>query len=193
MAVYLLLNLVTHNLLPRHMIAAVPIMAALLAIGLEKLAKARGWVFPLISANAMLLAAAATFYGLSNKRWETNVGRIRTAIETCPQSPVYALNAMRLLPPDDPLRSVPNIDTIFGMAYLLIADQSDFSMRMAPVAEPDWPGRCPTLLWIEHLYARPGVSDLELARIAGFTGPIRVARLQRGNARALLAISSADH
>ena len=36
-------------------------------------------------------------------------------------------------------------------------------------------------------------AKLPLERIAGFAGPIRVVRLQRGDARALLAISSADH
>lgn len=192
--VYFLLNLVTQNLLPRHMIAAVPITAALLAISLETAVKVRRWLMPLICANALLLAAGATWYGLSNKRWETNVDRIIAAEEACYPSYLYALNPLSLLPEADRLHSVPHIDDIFATAYLLAANKADMFVMVVPngpVASPK--DVCPALLWVEHLYVRPKISDLELARKAGFTGSIEIERLQRDDVRALLAIRSSSH
>jgi hypothetical protein len=191
---YFLLNLGTRNLLPRHMIAAVPIAAGLLAYGLSDRVKMHRWAMPLICANALLLAAGATWYGLSNKRWETNVAQIEAAKAVCPESRLYGFNAMSLLAPEDKLHSVPHINDIFAATYMLIAQDAELPVIFIPDGKPVRPGRhCPALLWVEHFYARQGISDLELARIAGFVGPIRVERLQRGNARALLAIRSADH
>lgn len=191
---YFLLNLGTRNLLPRHMIAAVPVAAAVLAYGLSDRVKIYRWAMPLICANALLLAAGATWHGLSNKRWETNVGRIEAAKATCPESRLYGFNAMSLLAPEDKLHSVPHINDIFAATYMLIAQDAELPVIVIPDGKAVRPGRhCPALLWVEHFYARQGISDQELARIAGFVGPIRVERLQRGNARALLAIRSADH
>ena len=192
MIVYFLLNLATHNLLPRHMIAAVPIAAALAALLLEDRIKTRRRVFALICANAVLVALIACGYGLAHKRWESNVGRIEAAQARCPQSHLYALDPMSLLAADDRLHSVPDIDHYFGSTYALIAHREGFDVAILPDGKPvEATGQCPALLWIEHLYARPHSSDEALARVAGFAGPITVARLQRGKARALLAVSAA--
>lgn len=192
-SVYFLLNLATHNLLPRHMIAAVPIAPALIALMLEGRLKVRPRLLALICGNALLLALAATAYGLANQRWETNVERIGAALKACPQSRLHALNVMALLGPADTLHSVTGIDHFFGLTYHMIADGKGWTVRIVPDGAPMAPGgACPALLWVEHLYARPGTSDTELARLGGFAGPIRVVRLQRGDARALLAISRAE-
>lgn len=186
---YALLNLVTHNLLPRHMIAAVPIGAAIVALLLEDLVKASRIFFVLICANALLLAGAATAYGLTHKRWETNRALIKRIRAACPGTKLYALNPVSLLGRDDRLRSVPNIDQFFGATYRLIVPDT----RILPDGRAITPQeRCPALLWIEHHYARTDLSDAALARIAGFAGPIGVKRLQRGGARALLAIYPAE-
>ena len=188
---YALLNLVTHNLLPRHMIAAAAIGAALLALLLEDRVKSARWALPLVCANALLLALAATVYGLTHKRWEANVAAIQTALTSCPASRVYALNTMSLLPADDKLHSVPAIDEYFGLTYRLIARDAGYGVRVVPDGRDIVPkAGCPSLLWVEHHYARPDIGDVELARIAGFEGAIRVVRLQRGDARALLAVSA---
>ena len=190
---YFLLNLATHNLLPRHMIAAVPIAPALVALMLEGRLKTHPRVFALICGNALLLMLAATAYGLANQRWESNVERIDAALRTCPQSRLHALNAMALLGPADKLRSVTGIGHFFGLTYRLIAKEKGWPVRIVPDGAAIAPvGACPALLWVEHLYARPGTSDMELARLGGFGGPIRVVRIQRGDARALLAISRTE-
>ena len=182
---YALINLVTHNLLPRHMIAGVPIGAALVALLLEKRMKADRIGFALICANALLLAGAAMVYGLTHKRWETNLALIEAVRSSCPTTQLYALNPMSLLGTDDKLRDVTAIDRVFGLTYRLIIGDA----AIVPTGHPIVPqGICPALLWVEHHYARPDLSDQELARIAGFSGPIRVDRLQRGDARALLAV-----
>lgn len=185
---YALLNLATHNLLPRHMIATVPIGAAILGLLLEDLVKANRIAFALICANALLLAGAGTAYGLTHKRWETNVALIERTRAACSGTRLYALNPMSLLGRDDPLHSVPDIDHFFATAYRLILPEAVILPNGRAVIPQ---GHCPALLWIEHHYARPGLSDAELARIAGFDGPIRIERLQRGSARALLAITAA--
>lgn len=186
---YALLNLVTHNLLPRHMIATVPIGAAILGLLLEDLVKANRIAFALICANALLLAGAGTAYGLTHRRWETNVSLIERTRAACSSARLYALNPMSLLGRDDPLRSVPDIDRFFATTYQLIVSDAVILPNGRTII-PE--GRCPALLWIEHHYARTGLSDAELARIAGFDGPIRIERLQRGGARALLAIYPAE-
>lgn len=192
MAAYFGLNLVTHNLLSRHMIGAAPIGAALFALLLEQYVKTNRRAFGLICANAALIALAAAAYGLVNQRWETNVGRIESAMAACPGSRLHALNAMSLLDRGDRFHSVPHIDRYFALTYQLIARSRGWNVRVLPGDGPISAGRgCPSLLWIEHHYARPGLTDVELARIAGFEGPIRVTRLQRGDARALLAVSRA--
>lgn len=189
---YFLLNLVTRNLLPRHMIAAVPISAALAALLLEHHVKLRRRLFRLICINALLLALAACIHGFVNKRWESNVRLIAAAREACPQSPVYALNTMVLVPPGDKLHGVPGIDHIFGLTYRLIARDHGFGVTIVPTAAPIVQrGPCPALLWIEHLYARPATGDAELALAAGFAGPIKIARLQRSHSRALLEVETA--
>lgn len=182
---YALINLMFHNLLPRHMIAAVPIGAALVALLLENRVKTSRIGFGLICANALLVALAATGYGLTHKRWESNLALIDAVRHNCPTSRLYALNPMSLLGPGDRLRDVTAIDQVFGLTYRLIIDDA----RIVPDGRPIVPrGPCPALLWVEHHYARPDISDLELARIAGFTGPIHIDRLQRGDARALLTV-----
>ena len=191
MIVYFLFNLISQNLLPRHMIAAVPIGAAILALWLEPVVKMRRSLLALICANAVVLAASATVYGLVNKRWESNVSRIEAAVAACPQSRLYGLNTMTLVPAGDKLHGVPGIDHLFGLTYHLIANDAGMAVTIVPSAEPlRVEGRCPALLWVEHFYARQEISDLDLARIAGFEGPLRIVRLQRGEARALLAVSS---
>ncbi len=193
-AAYFLLNLMSHNLVPRHMIAAVPIGAALLALGLERTAKTLRWLLPLICANAVMLAAASTAYGLTHPRWESNVARIEAEITSCPQSSLYALNAMSLLPRDNPLHMVPDIDLFFALTYRMIAEDAGLAVTVVPSGAPlSAESRCPALLWIEHLYASPGISDRDLAQVAGFVGPVQIDRLQRDEARALLAIRSTDH
>lgn len=185
---YALLNLVTQNLLPRHMIAAVPIGAAILALLLEDLVKANRIAFALICANALLLAGAGTAYGLTHKRWETNAWLIERTRAACSGTRLYALNPMSLLGHRDPLHSVPDIDHFFATTYRLIMPGTVILPNRRAIIPQ---GPCPALLWIEHHYARTDLSDPELARIAGFSGPIRVERLQRGGARALLAIHPA--
>ncbi|KKC25888.1 hypothetical protein [Sphingomonas sp. SRS2] len=184
-ASYALLNLATHNLLSRHMIAAAPIGAAIVALLLKAHAKDNRIGFGLICANALLLAGAATTYGLTHQRWETNLARIESARATCPQGRLYALNPLSLLAPGDKLHSVPAIDEFFGLTYRLIVPDVELLPQGHAITSP---GPCPALLWVEHHYARPDASDMELARIPGFAGPIRIRRLQRGDARALLAV-----
>lgn len=87
--------------------------------------------------------------------------------------------------PDDRLRDVTAIDHVFGLTYRLIVGDAAIVPNGRPIVPQ---GPCPALLWVEHHYARPEISDEELARIAGFSGPIRLRRLQRGDARALLAV-----
>ena len=184
---YSLINLVTHNLLPRHMIAAVPIGAALVALLLEKRVQFGQIGFALICANALLLAGAATAYGVTHKRWETNLALIEAVRRNCPTTQLYALNPMSLLSSDDRLLGVTAIDQVFGLTYRLIIRDA----AIVPDGRQIVPqGTCPALLWVEHHYARPDIGDKQLARIAGFSGPIRVTRLQRGDARALLAVRS---
>ncbi|WP_056377921.1 hypothetical protein [Sphingomonas sp. Root710] len=186
---YALLNLATHNLLPRHMIAAVPIGASILALLLEDLVKANRIAFALICANAVLLAGAGTAYGLTHKRWETNVPLIERTRAACLGTQLYALNPMSLLGRNDPLHGVPDIGQFFATTYRLIMPDAVI-LPDGRVILPQ--GRCPALLWIEHHYARTDLDDAELARIAGFGGAIRIVRLQRGDARALLAIYPAQ-
>jgi hypothetical protein len=188
---YFLLSLATGNLLPRHMIAAVPISAALAALLLEHHVKLRRRRFALICINALVLAAIACGHGLAHKRWERNVHLIEIARQACSPSPVYALDGTGPLSSGDMLHGVPEIAPVIALTYQLIAREHGFAVTVLPSARPiAQPGRCPALLWIEHLYARPKTSDEELARAAGFEGPIKVTRLQRGHARALLAIEA---
>jgi multisubunit Na+/H+ antiporter MnhE subunit len=182
---YALLNLFTHNLLPRHVIAAAPVGAALFALLLEKQVKVSRLGFGLICANALLVAVAATAYGLIHKRWETNLAPIQAARTACPAARLYALSPMSLLGPDDRLRDVTAIDHVFGLTYRLIVGDAAIVPNGRPIVPQ---GPCPALLWVEHHYAGAEISDEELARIAGFSGPVRVIRLQRGDARALLAV-----
>ncbi|MET0376491.1 MAG: hypothetical protein ABW128_19840 [Rhizorhabdus sp.] len=182
---YALLNLLTHNLLPRHMIAAAPIGAAIMALLLKDYVRASRVGFGMICANALLLAGAATVYGLAHERWETNIARIESSRAACPETRLYALNPMSLLTADDRLRTVTAIDEFFTLTYRLIAPDVEVLPNGRAIAPS---GPCPALLWVEHHYAQRDISDAKLVRIAGIVGPVRIYRLQRGDARALLAV-----
>jgi len=191
-AAYALLNLFTHNLLPRHMISVIPIAAGLLASLAERELRRDPRLFRLSCYNAVLLSAAAFSYGLTHSRWESNVTLIKAALRQCPASPVYALNGMSLVGAEDPLHRVAGINDVFALTYQLIARRAGWRVVIVPDGQMHRPHRgCPSLLWIEHFYARQRLRDEQLARLAGFTQDLSVARLQSGGGRALLAISQA--
>jgi len=166
-------NLAAHNFVIRFVVAAVPLTSALLADLLTRSGGPGPRATAAISMCALVSGGLTVAYGLSNRRWETNVPLIQAERARCPTTRVVGLDPLSFMDPHSAQRNWIGLREAVPLAYRMIGDRYGFPVvtaeRGTPVTMLD--ADCPTLVWVEHRYVAPIQGPVELMRTAGLRSP----------------------
>lgn len=186
------MHAISRNILPRLLLGLIPLVAAAVCELAAWRGLSRRWL-ALACANAAVVAMAATLVQLRNPRWEWAVPAIVGTVRACPGTRVYAYDALYLTPADAALRSMTGQAQAIALSYRMIARKHGFAVTVLPerpVATP-LAGDCPTLVWLEHNFFRPGLGAADVYRIAGLPAgavPASALTLERGGPHFLLRV-----
>jgi hypothetical protein len=136
-------------LVPRYLIATVPLTAAMVAAMGADLILSRRLFLVLFCVNAAALAGIYSVKPLTNSRWEPTIDYIRAQVRACPTTRVYGLDTTFF--PDPKPSNEPGIQ---DWGYQAMGRLHGFQVaiiltdRPAPATLSE---TCPTLLWAEHV------------------------------------------
>jgi len=159
----LAINQLKPVIVERYLISMAPIISTIIAA----VATAPLWssrlIFIAFLVNAAITATVSAFPELHNQRWYDTARRIRTQIDACPTTRVYALA------PDleIPYRASPGQLEVHEWGYRLVARYFRFPVELiqkSDTAAPLVSRECPTLFWAEHM----GRLDMNQLRDAPF-------------------------
>lgn len=173
-------NAIKPLIIPRYLIMLTPYWRAALAAVAADVIFSRRWIFALLIANAAIVTAYTTQDEANTGNWNDGAEIIADAVDSCPQTLVYAVDPFLLLPPGAAAPVPDNTETVHEWGYGYVAARHGFQVHIlhpAGIRALPLAARCPTLVWSEHDYNnRLGLKDIAL-RAKLPTDPDSLARM----------------
>ncbi|MBT0666931.1 hypothetical protein HT136_00920 [Novosphingobium profundi] len=174
---YTLVNLATHVLIERHVIALGVLVAALLAaLVQDRLGEKSYWPHALVvTALASLSVACLTVAGQRN--FTQAVPHLVARQKACPQTRIFALDPSVLGPPPQSANARQRVAAIAsGYAWT----QAHRTLKLEPPGAPrTFPEECGGAVWMAHLHLAPDTDPRDILEKLGF----RLAAWQAHSAR----------
>jgi hypothetical protein len=147
LGILLLLNLYTPIIIDRYLVLCSAAIICGLAIVAQAAVFSRRGGFAMVVANAVLFLGISGHKLVEEPRWNASAALIGAEVADCPSSVVEAFTFPHA-------GALPNEASVFALGYGYLAARYGFRVRMArpgaPIARDD-AGKCPTLLWTEHV------------------------------------------
>lgn len=167
LAAMLLFNVVRPVIIRQYMAPVFPLGEVALAVLIAPAVQRYRWLFALILANALLIAAGYSWRRAKVQDWNTNAAFIGAQVRACSGTHVLSIPFWTMRGQSESSLLHNEVEVAhFGFRQLgdRYGFKPEFRIRNAEATLPA--ERCPTIVWSEHYYP-PGPSAAEVARIAG--------------------------
>jgi uncharacterized membrane protein len=165
-----LLNARTHFLVPRYIIAVIPVVIAPITYLVREQLAFRDGLFGLLCLNGGVTGTIGAFTEVGNKRWETYAPAFRQAFAACPGTRVIGLDSTMLSAAAARFwGQVHDSAEVTRMSYVEVGRRYGFPVEYRAKAKLSTVSQngCPTIIWVEKHFGAEKLKGPEIAVAAG--------------------------
>ena len=153
---WLLLDSVTHMVVPRYLASATALLATAAAVGWVELGLS-AFATAAISVLAVLQPLVGSVARPPRPGWEAGARIAARALETCPEAKLYAVSAWRFR--DQPNSMAARLENpVFGFAYRDVGRRFGLNPKFVTGPTSLDLGPCPAIVWMEAAHGIEAVS-----------------------------------
>lgn len=154
-----------------HYLVGVPVLVCALMAALATRLDNQRRLFTLFAAFSVVVVVVPFIVHGPDRRWQANAKQIGRIVADCPATEVYAASGWLLRNGGD-FKTARRDDPVFARGYRWLGESRNFTPRVIDVSGnvQAVPGDCPTLLWIEQVPTRAGLTPLRIMAAAGLHG-----------------------